>query len=105
MHNSYGVIESDNYVIFNKLQNFHFREYFYFIFYQVHVNPNVIRYLKHILFWSQNISILNGRLQKVVVVFFQINSWIFNKFFSKLLLILDGYCVFILNPDRQCFMI
>ena len=27
MRNSYDVIEIDNYVIFNTLQNFHFREY------------------------------------------------------------------------------
>ena len=31
MHNSYDVIQVDNYVIFNTLQNFHFRENFIFL--------------------------------------------------------------------------
>ena len=32
MHNSYDVIEFDNYAILNTLQNFHFQEYFIFVF-------------------------------------------------------------------------
>ena len=32
MQNSYDVIEIDNYVIFNTLQNFHFREYSIFVY-------------------------------------------------------------------------
>ena len=57
-HNSYDIIDTDNCIIFNKLQNFYFQIFYLVYSFGLTVEPNIDK----ILFESQNILIVIGIL-------------------------------------------
>ena len=60
MHNYYDVIEIDTYLIFDTLQNFHFRECF--------ILSKLKNYKKNTFFFSNELLILNKNIKKFYVL-------------------------------------
>ena len=94
MRNSYDVIEVDNYVILNTLQNFHFREYSFFVY--QHAEHNIGKIFKNNIILITKYLNLDWNYFLTKMIDFKI--WL-----SKLLLVSGGR--FVLNLIPYCIIL